>query len=31
MGRGEAFTGLWWTNRRERDHWGDPGLDGRII
>jgi hypothetical protein len=18
-------------NRRERDHWGDPGIDGRII
>jgi hypothetical protein len=21
----------WWGNKRETDHWGDPGLDGRII
>jgi hypothetical protein len=30
IGRGEAFTGFWWENLREKDHLGDPGLDGRI-
>jgi hypothetical protein len=30
-GRGEASTGFWWGNLRERDYWGDPGLDGRNI
>jgi hypothetical protein len=30
-GRGGACTGFWWGNMRERDQWGDPGADGRII
>jgi hypothetical protein len=29
--RGEACTGFWWGDLRERDHGGDPGVDGRII
>jgi len=31
MGRGEACTGFWWGNLRERSHLGHPGVDGRII
>jgi len=31
MERGEAYTGFWWGNLREKDHLGDPGVDGRII
>jgi hypothetical protein len=30
-GRVEVYTGFWWGNLRERDHWGDPGVDRRVI
>ena len=30
-GRGEVCTGFWWGNPRERGHWVDPDVDGRII
>jgi hypothetical protein len=30
-GRAEVYTVFWWENLSERDHLGDPSLDGRII
>jgi hypothetical protein len=30
-GRGEAHTGFWWVDLRERDHLEDLGADGKII
>ena len=31
IGEERGYTGSWWGNRRERDHLGDLGVDGRII
>jgi hypothetical protein len=31
MGEGRGVLRVWWGNLRERDLWGDPGVDGRII
>jgi hypothetical protein len=31
MREGEVCTGFWWGILRERDRWGDRGVDGRIM
>ena len=31
MGEEKGYIGSWWGNQREGDHWGDLGVDGRII
>jgi len=31
MDEERGCIGSWWGNRREGDHWGDPGVDGWII
>jgi hypothetical protein len=31
MGRRQACIGFRWGNPRKIDHWGDPGIGGRII
>jgi len=31
MSEERGCIGCWWVNRRERDHWGDLGVDGWII
>jgi len=28
MGEDRGWIGPWWGNLRERDHWGDLGVDG---
>jgi hypothetical protein len=27
----EVYTGFWWKDLRERDHFEDTGLGGRVI
>ena len=29
--KGELCTRFWWGNLRDRAHWGDQEVDGRII
>jgi hypothetical protein len=30
-GEGRGLYWVWWGNLRERNHWRDQGVDGRII
>jgi hypothetical protein len=29
MWEGRGFTGFWWGNLKEADHWGDLSVDGK--
>jgi len=31
VGEERRIQGFWWGNRREREHLGDPGVDGMIL
>jgi hypothetical protein len=31
MGRGKVHAVFWWANLRDRDHFEDLGVDGRIL
>jgi len=31
MGKGEVCTGFWWGNLEEREQWGDPDVDDKIM
>jgi hypothetical protein len=31
MVEGEVCTGFWCEYLRKRNHWGEPGIDGRIV
>jgi hypothetical protein len=31
MGEKRGVYRVWWGNLRERDHWEDPDIDGKII
>jgi hypothetical protein len=30
-GKGETSADFWWGNLKERGHWGDPGVDEKVI
>jgi hypothetical protein len=30
-GKAEVCTGFWWGSLRERDRWGDRGVNGKIM